>query len=121
MPEFANVEALMKRCQIGVGGRQALDDAHDIMAECYGTLGALMINVREMRGQIAEQKRMIETYMSDIMRDRSEIERLRSTAEYAAKRLECARVWSGSEWSYLPLHPIAYRSALERLRDVLLD
>ena len=36
-----NVEALMKRCQIGVGGRHALDDAHDIMAECYGTLGRL--------------------------------------------------------------------------------
>lgn len=31
----------MKRCQIGVGGRNALDNAHDIMAECYGTLGAL--------------------------------------------------------------------------------
>ena len=68
----------MKRCQIGVGGMRALDDAHDIMAECYGTLGALMINVREMRGQIAEQTRMIETYMSDIMRDRAEIERLRA-------------------------------------------
>ena len=36
------VESLMKRCQIGVGGRNALDTAHDIMAECYGTLGALV-------------------------------------------------------------------------------
>lgn len=36
------VERLMKRCQIGVGGRNALDTAHDIMAECYGTLGALV-------------------------------------------------------------------------------
>jgi len=36
------VRALMKRCQIGVGGRNALDDAHSIMAECYGTLGALL-------------------------------------------------------------------------------
>lgn len=32
----------MKRCQIGVGGRGALDAAHDIMAERYGTLGALV-------------------------------------------------------------------------------
>ena len=32
----------MKRCQIGVGGRGALDKAHEIMAECYGTLGALV-------------------------------------------------------------------------------
>lgn len=36
------VEKLMKRCQIGVGGRNALDEAHSIMAECYGTLGALV-------------------------------------------------------------------------------
>ena len=37
-----DVERLMKRCQVGVGGRGALDEAHDIMAECYGTLGALV-------------------------------------------------------------------------------
>lgn len=37
-----DVERLMKRCQVGVGGRNALDEAHDIMAECYGTLGALV-------------------------------------------------------------------------------
>ena len=78
----------MKRCQIGVGGRRALDDAHDIMAECYGTLGALMINVREMRGQIAEQTRMIETYMSDIMRDRAEIQRLRAAITLVANRID---------------------------------
>jgi hypothetical protein len=36
------VEALMKRCQNGAGGRNALDDAHGIIAECYGALGALV-------------------------------------------------------------------------------
>ena len=41
-PTRAEVEALMKRCQIGAGGRHALDNAHDIMADCYGTLGLLM-------------------------------------------------------------------------------
>jgi hypothetical protein len=45
VPMRAAVDALMKRCQIGVGGRHALDNAHDIMAECYGTLGALMLTV----------------------------------------------------------------------------
>lgn len=40
--ETEAVERLMKRCQIGVGGRNALDDAHAIMAECYGALGALV-------------------------------------------------------------------------------
>ena len=33
---------LMKRCQIGVGGRNALEEAHSIMADCYGTIGALV-------------------------------------------------------------------------------
>ncbi len=36
----AAAERLLKRCQIGVGWRNALDTAHDIMAECYGTIGA---------------------------------------------------------------------------------
>lgn len=36
------VERLMKRCQAGVGGRDALNVAHGILAECYGTLGALV-------------------------------------------------------------------------------
>lgn len=40
--ETSEAERLMKRCQIGVGGRNALNDAHDILAECYGTLGALV-------------------------------------------------------------------------------
>ena len=35
------VERLMKRCQTGCGGRNALDDAHGLLAECYGTLGLL--------------------------------------------------------------------------------
>lgn len=42
IPTRAEVERLMKRCQIGVGGRNALHDAHDIMAECYGMLGLLI-------------------------------------------------------------------------------
>lgn len=37
-----DVQALMKKCQIGVGGPGALDKAHDILAKCYGTLGALV-------------------------------------------------------------------------------
>lgn len=41
VPTRAEVERLMKRCQIGVGPRQ-MGEAHDIMAECYGTLGLLM-------------------------------------------------------------------------------
>lgn len=44
-----SVERLMKRCQIGVGGRNALDTAHDIMAECYGTLGALIAENERLR------------------------------------------------------------------------
>lgn len=48
VPTRADVGALMKRCQIGVGGRRALDDAHDIMADCYGTLGLLMLTVERM-------------------------------------------------------------------------
>ena len=46
----------MKRCQRGVGGRNALDEAHDIMAECYGTLGRLEAErdaLRQQRDKLA--------------------------------------------------------------------
>lgn len=49
---MSDVEALMKRCQIGVGGRNALDDAHSIMAECYGTLGKLSAENARLREYI---------------------------------------------------------------------
>jgi hypothetical protein len=48
MPRDIEIKALMKRCQIGVGGRNALDNAHDIMASCYRTLGALMTQRRRL-------------------------------------------------------------------------
>lgn len=46
------VEALMKRCQIGFGGRNALDDAHSALAECYGVLGALVAERDELRTRL---------------------------------------------------------------------
>ena len=42
-------ERLMKRCQRGVGGRGALDEAHSTMADCYGTIGALVQERDRMR------------------------------------------------------------------------
>ena len=51
-PTRATVDALMKRCQIGVGGRNALDNAHSIMAECYGTLGRQQIEIERLREAI---------------------------------------------------------------------
>ena len=37
-----DAERLMKKLQIGVGGRSALENAHSIMADCYGTIGFLL-------------------------------------------------------------------------------
>jgi len=45
------IEALMKRCQVGVGPRQ-MNEAHDIMAACYGTLGAMMSEIEALRLEI---------------------------------------------------------------------
>lgn len=42
MSTTAKVEALMKRCRAGVGGRHALDPANEILAECYRMLGLLV-------------------------------------------------------------------------------
>jgi hypothetical protein len=53
------VAALMRRCQRGVGGRDALDDAHSIMADCYGTLGSLQAEIARLRGLLAECERTL--------------------------------------------------------------
>ena len=53
---MSDVAELMRRCQRGVGGRNALDEAHDIMAECYGTLGRLESErdaLRQQRDKLA--------------------------------------------------------------------
>lgn len=50
-------EKLMKRCQIGFRGRNALDDAHNLLAECYGTIGALVQERdRLLRGEFICQR-----------------------------------------------------------------
>ena len=49
-----DVERLMKRCQIGFGGRTALDEAHNLLAECYGALGALSQERDRLRDAIAK-------------------------------------------------------------------
>lgn len=51
--------------------------------------------------------------------DAKEREALRMAVSHAVHQLEKARIWNGMEWHYNPLHPLHYRSALERLRDVL--
>ena len=57
VPTRQEVDALMKRCQRGVGGRDALDDAHNIMAECYGTLGALMLGIELLEARLSAAPR----------------------------------------------------------------
>lgn len=44
-------QSLMKRCQRGVGGQGALDEAHGILADCYGTIGALVKERDQLRVQ----------------------------------------------------------------------
>ena len=51
------VEALMKRCQVGTGGPRALEQAHDILADCYGMLGRLLLERDELVRQLAEGQR----------------------------------------------------------------
>ena len=69
---MSDVAELMNRCQRGVGGRNALDEAHDIMAECYGTLGrleserdALAAELAAIKGQEPVCEVSEETFSSD--------------------------------------------------------
>ena len=49
MPDAGEIAALMKRCQVGCGGRGALDNAHSILADCYGTIGFLDSEVKRLK------------------------------------------------------------------------
>lgn len=60
-PERAEVEALMKRCQIGFTVRQ-WDEAHSVLADCYGTLGALMLEVERLRGALEKLQAWADAY-----------------------------------------------------------
>jgi hypothetical protein len=82
VPTRAKVAALMKRCQVGVGGRQALDNAHSIMADCYGTLGALSAELEAMHDMRRELQTEIARLQDRCARSgidarRAERERLR--------------------------------------------
>jgi hypothetical protein len=35
-------EHVMKKCQIGFGGRNASEQCHGLLAECYGTIGRML-------------------------------------------------------------------------------
>lgn len=65
---MSDVSNLMKRCQRGVGGRNALDEAHGIMAECYGTLGLLQAEVERLRNVIKILERDIATALAEELR-----------------------------------------------------
>lgn len=51
-----DVEILMKQCQIGVGGKDALNKAHNIMADCFGTLGALARERDQLQAELAKYR-----------------------------------------------------------------
>jgi hypothetical protein len=52
-----DAEMLMKRCQIGVVGQGAIDKAHDIIADCYGVIGSLVLERDDLlRGEFVCQK-----------------------------------------------------------------
>lgn len=63
------IERLMKRCQVGVGGRHALDNAHSIMAECYGTLGAMMLEIERLRRQVSHMRETASRSVSAVLYD----------------------------------------------------
>lgn len=72
------VKALMKRCQIGVGGRDALEQAHSIMADCYGTLGALSTEIATLRSGLEASRAAHGMVVADRDHMAAENERLRA-------------------------------------------
>lgn len=70
----------------------------------------------EYRGGII---RALLPYQDRAVKAEKEVAVLKNAAEYAAHALEQGRVWGGMDWHYNPLHPVHYKPALKKLRDVL--
>jgi len=60
-----SVERLMKRCQIGVGRSNSFATANDIMAECYGTLGALVQERDKLLHDLWRMKQLLSVFPKD--------------------------------------------------------
>ena len=49
MTTHHSAQALMQNCQRGVPGKgQAIEAANNLLADCYGTLGALLAEVEKL-------------------------------------------------------------------------
>jgi hypothetical protein len=102
---------------LGLGSSEGLGPLPERAAVC--THRRYTVDVREQTGRCIDcgAEGRVRFVVGDPVA--AERERWRSAAEYAAHQLEQARIWNGSDWRYNPLHPLYYRSALDRLRDVL--
>lgn len=89
----ADAERLMKRCQIGVGGRNALNDAHDIMADCYGTIGALV----HERDALLSMERRIRRAQEMATSDHPKV-----TKEWHDAEIRAALMWRDTQSNHLP-------------------
>ena len=50
MRTIQEIESVMKRCQRGT---TSYNDANDLHADCYGTIGALWARVKELERMVA--------------------------------------------------------------------
>lgn len=71
------------------------------------------------RDELAKAEREIERLSLEVTFLRSEVAFLRATMEGATHLLSKARIWGGMGWHYNPLHPMHYKPALDRMRQVL--
>lgn len=101
------VERLMKQCQIGFGGYSALNDAHNCLAECYGTLGAL-VNERDLLLTKVPKTESGKWGMSRLWRAW-----MSSTAEFMAGNGAIMPLWVNPDGTYTKTRPFNAEDAHE--------
>lgn len=107
---MSDVAALMKRCQIGVPrGPNAYDDLHSILADCYGTMGALGAD----NARLQDQCHRLTSTCDGMTRFRRE-EAEKAEAELAALREALQQIVVAAD-----MHPVHMEQALGRARNLL--
>jgi len=91
--------------------RQADADAAEI-ADLRKELAAEREHMAELEALARHEADCAEAY-------KAEAAMLRATMTEATYALSKARIWGGMDWHYNPLHPMHYKPALDKMREVL--
>lgn len=85
-------EALMRRCQAGV---RNLNEAHDLLADCYGQLGKLALRVPAYFELLRAARKLLVFHKTQPVRYEEALKDLRFLVEREVSKAQTLERWDG--------------------------